>query len=299
MKKGKRFTPALLRAFNKLGRCTGEGPDYTGWHRVTRRDPPSRGASGWMQYPDADRMSDYLAQGEEVAQVCGRIAPGYVDGKENFRLSLYPHEGDFAEARRTGTVFPGTVQIASELGIRHPIVTKDGDRELWVMSTDYVLTDLEPNGRHRTVPVSVKPAAALSKRDRQLALIEKTYWSSQGCQWLLITPELYPAGVFDAYRRYAGYVVNERRRCGADLKRVAECVQAAMPLNLTAALRVIQEYWTCTHEEAQTLFWQSAMTGALMIDLAETRWPTNVLRLLAKGAYWRQNPIVSRRSSWR
>jgi len=106
MRKGKRFTPALLRAFEKLGRGEGERDSYRGWHQVTRRDPPSRGTSGWLQVPSEDRMADHLSLGEEIGQGCARMAPRFSSGRENLPLSLHPHEGDFAEARRVGRLYP-------------------------------------------------------------------------------------------------------------------------------------------------------------------------------------------------
>ena len=298
MRKGKRFSPRLIRKWLAEGRGTGQKERYQGWHLVSRSDPSSRGASVWLLANDCMRLADLLSVGEELVHALAPFCPGFSDAQENFPLSREHHDGE--AARLLGAdrgSYRGTLEIAQSLGFKHPYVRKDGDKESWVMSTDNLITT-SVSGRMQLTAVSVKNIDHLSGRARELALIEKTYWNEQGVEWLLITPTLYPEGVREALRSFLPFAISSPRFSAQELSSAASMVEQKPHVTLTQALRQIEQGFGCTQHKAQILFWQAVFSGLIPLDLREARWASNPLKLLDERAFWAQNPVACRRSSW-
>ncbi len=120
MRTTKRFTPAVIARFIKQGRGQGTHADYAGWHRVTRGDPASSGRSHLLRW--RGRLRDLLSDGELGAQLFVTMLPDVDDCLEQYGLSPEDDMHPLAVygERDPLTLFPGTLKLADELGIRHP-----------------------------------------------------------------------------------------------------------------------------------------------------------------------------------
>lgn len=105
----------------------------------------------------------------------------------------YPLERDGCELEyvpRTGSTPRGTVQVADELALRHPRITK---LEARIMTTDFLV-----KFAHETVAVHVKYSDELSiERNRELRLIEQRYWKERGVRLVVITEKAFATGETD------------------------------------------------------------------------------------------------------
>lgn len=202
MRKGQRFTPARLVRWLDHGRGTGRGADYQPWHQVTRDDPGSRGRSHLINWRFG-RLHHLLSDQELVAFGFASMLPGVVDLREQFPLAHDEHPPELAayQVDRHGLTMPGTLQIAEDLGHKHPWVRKGEDDEPWVMTTDLLLTLFNRMGRSELLAISVKHADELSdKRTLELLRIEREYWRRQDVYWLLLNSTLYNDMVANAIR---------------------------------------------------------------------------------------------------
>jgi hypothetical protein len=203
MRTVKQFSPALLERFTRQGRGTGTFESFIPWHRVSRGDPASTGRSHLLTW--RQRQRELLSDGEWVGCCFIMMHSGLIDAVEQFPLKLASaaHELRAWDASCGDDIYPGTLQIANSLGIRHPKVNGDGKSANWVMTTDHLAVVPGPEGRKALVAISLKPnpLADLAKRSKELLHIEKQYWNARGVQWLLITPDLFPESVGLALRR--------------------------------------------------------------------------------------------------
>jgi len=144
MRTTKRFTPAVLTRFEKHGRGTGTYEDYIGWHRVTRGDPASRGRSHILNWHG--RLIDLLSDGELGEQLFATMLPNLDDSLEQHKLTPEdsPHPLLAYGAPVSEELFPGTLRLAEELGIRHPRVYGKGESGNWVLTTDLALVFDKP-----------------------------------------------------------------------------------------------------------------------------------------------------------
>lgn len=130
MRKGQRFTPARLVRWHNTGRGTGTGADYQPWHQVTRDDPSSRGRSHLLNWRFG-RLHHLLSDLELVAFGFASMLPGVTDLREQFPLACNEHQCELADYQgsHSGRLSPGTLEIAEDLGHRHPAVRKDDVQE--------------------------------------------------------------------------------------------------------------------------------------------------------------------------
>jgi hypothetical protein len=184
-RKGKRFTPKLLAKFDKEGRGRGTHQNYAPYHQVTRSDPSSKGTSTIV--PGQKGFSDphLLSEGELVKGYFFAAMLEHLDDlRPQYKLNLNPHAGEAIEYLQPAPedYFPGTLQLATAMGIRHPIVRLDGVSDWWRMTTDIVTTIRPPNGICRLLALSCKTVAfaALNKREKNLLAIDREYWICQG-----------------------------------------------------------------------------------------------------------------------
>jgi len=298
MRKGQRFTPKRLRKWVEQGRGTGSGEGYRPWHQVTRADPGSRGRSHLVNWK-LGRLHHFLSDLEFVAFSFATMLPGVVDIQEQFPLSLNAERVDpAAHTTFSSTSMPGTLEVATALGLPHPKLQKDGQTASWVMSTDLLLTLASASGAQR-VAISVKPAEAFNgRRQLELLAIERAYWLKRGVPWLLITQDEYDPLVAWAIRAGTNWVLAmpqvERRLIDACSAHVA----GRRWSSLGDVFDKLPQLLGVEKIQAQCAFWQGVWCGALPLDLTTAIRPASTLRLLKPAAFWDQNPIAARRSAW-
>lgn len=297
MRTTKRFSPKVLERFRRQGRGQGIFQDYIPWHRVSRGDPSSRGRSHLQQWNG--RQREVLSDHEWVILFFSLMLPNLVDVREQYPLcleegldELSQYEEDLSAQR-----FPGTLEIAKHLGIKHPKTTGYGESSNWVMSTDLLLTLLEPDGKLALLAVSVKLGDELAnKRKLELLAIERKYWEVRGVEWLLITPDLYDHAVTLTLRNTMpwalGEAVNEATQNAAI--RLAKSCQSR---SLTSLLNQL-----CSQlgdlDLAQRSFWQSVWNGRIPLDLRRGWRPHQAIVLLDQDSFIDLNPVASKRSAW-
>ncbi len=300
MRKGQRFTPARLVRWHDSGRGAGTGADYQPWHQVTRDDPSSRGRSHLLNWRFG-RLHHLLSDLELVAFGFATMLPGVVDLREQFPLAHEEHRPELAayQVGCSGQSAPGTLQIADDLGHRHPSVRKGDTREPWVMTTDLVLTLKNGIGSTELLAISVKAVEDLrNERKLQLLRIEREYWRRQDVYWLLLTPALYATRVANSIRIGMPWTVGQ-----SDVSAVLRAACSAMGTDIRG--RTARQFLDLMGgrlgldlHAAQCVLWQCIWSGALPINLAKPLRLNEPLELLAPDTFWRQNPIASRRTAW-
>jgi len=192
MRTTKRFTPQILDRFRRQGRGQGTFDGYIPWHRVSRGDPASRGRSHLQQWNG--RQRELLSDHEWVILLFSSMLTNLVDIREQFPLVQESglHEISAYQHLSSRQLFPGTLEIAQNLGIKHPMTTGDGTSGTWVPTTDLLLTLKQVDGKLELLAIAVKDSQELSnKRKRELLLLEQEYWAVRGVTWLVITPDQY------------------------------------------------------------------------------------------------------------
>lgn len=301
MRKKSRFSPSLIRSLLEEKRGTGVFEDFTPFHQVQRRDPPSRGLSAIVPARGKFSAGDQLSTAEQICYEFCRMVEDLDDLRHQVRLQTDRHWNclfDYAESVDEQT-YPGTREICDNLCIRPPELKQGDDSEEWIHSTDLVLTLKPPSQGRRILAVSVKdvPFVQLTRRKRNLLLVEREYWLGQGHDWLLITPESYCPTVGEAVRRGAGFVRGYEPQDDAHLARAAAIVRAR-ERSLTGHLYNLMGDFSCSMEKAQGLFWQAVWSSLIPIDWTTTLWPTDAVRLVSKDEFDAFNPVTSRRSAW-
>lgn len=299
MRKGQRFTPARLERWQSNGRGVGTGSSYQPWHQVTRDDPGSRGRSHLVPWRFG-RLHHLLSDQELVAFGFASMLPELDDLREQFPLDTEEHPDEIG-AYRVGAPRsrPGTLAIATDLGIKHPVARGGSACCPWVMSTDLLLTRAVGENTLGLLAVSVKLDEELSGiRTRQLLRIEREYWTRQGHPWLLLTPRLHDPYVDTAVRFGLPWALQPTE---TEISRDLDCASVTSELrgrSMRHAVRVICEALGTDASTAQIVIWKSVWRGDLPIDLARPMRPDQPLEFLSREAFWQQNPIVSGRSAW-
>jgi hypothetical protein len=297
MKTIKLFTPDLLDRFHKEGRGQGTYTRYRPWHGVSRSDPASLGRSHMMTW--GSRQRNLLSDDEWVASLFTPLTPGSDDLREQFPLSLESgcHELGAYDVRLGTPGYPGTLEIARQLGYRHPRVNGNGRSAPWVMTTDLLFSLLEASGARKLLAVSCKPTSELDDPTRKLLAIERAYWAARDVEWLLITPDQYDETIELTLRNSFPWglgepIADDAKRAATDLARELE----GFPL--TFVLDRIDEALGQGLEYAQGAFWQSVWSRALPLDLRRGWRPHLPVELLSSSDFLAFNPIASRRTAW-
>jgi hypothetical protein len=299
---GIRFTPAMLERWRREKRGTGTGRYYIPWHQVRPADPASRGRSHLINWR-FERLHHLLSDNELVAFGLVTMLQGIVDVREQFPLALLEHPFDLTpycvgQGRRLSA---GTLALAEELGIRHPVLRGRGNLVPWVMTTDMVVSmrlDQEPA---KILAIAVKEDAALSDdRTLELLRIEREYWLRQDATWLLITPSLLGPGSAESIQGCLPWALGDPNEdLLLDLCRAVPMRMELIDRTWPAAIRHLERSLAVSRDKAQRLLWQCVWIGLLPIDLSDTLRPASKLRLLSEEAFWEQNPIAMRRTAWR
>lgn len=298
MRTTKRFTPTVLARFEREGRGTGTYTDYRPWHRVSRGDPSSIGRSHLLNWEGRQRelLSDVEA---DVFRFTTALGSQIIDIREQYKLSteMARHELSAYDVRMPTNMFKGTLEIAKEMGIKHPTTNGHGTTCDWVMTTDLLITLREPNGPYRLLALADKTKEKLKPRSISLLALERAYWQARGVEWLLITPDLYEEAVAMTMRRIAQWALGEPVN-GADMQTAIQTANATAGYSLT---RVLQELATLVGTESdrhQRALWQAVWYGHLPIDLRRGWRPHMPLRFISLTEFQAQNPVLSRRTAW-
>lgn len=298
MRKTKRFTAQVISRFAREGRGSGSNESYIPWHRVSRGDPSSRGRSHLVNW--RGRLRELLSDGELAIQHFATMLPNVLDCREQFPLDLNmevpssPYERPVPFRSQSHR---GTVQIAADLGLKHPQLRSKGTSDPWVMTTDFLMDFASEKGEPTQLAIAFKPLGwKQEKRTVELLRIEREYWLERGVEWLLITPEQYNRPVSIFLRRVACWALDDR--VDPPVLNVATSLALQAP-----ALSVTQLLWEITThtgslELSQRALWQSVWFGLLPVKLAMGWRPHLPLRHLSQPDFWQQNPIHARRSAW-
>lgn len=298
MRTEKRFTPQVLERFQREGRGTGTYADYTPWHRVSRGDPSSKGRSHLIVW--RNRQRELLSDQEWGGLNFAGMVPGLVDLVEQFPINQDPAPHDLSRWQVGCGLkqFPGTLEIATELGIKHPQLTEGDITHTWTSTTDLLLVIRNADRSLELLAVSCKPSSALSKRAKELLRLEKTYWNQRGVEWLLITPEQYEKSVGLTLRRSSPWGFDESASETA-MRIACKVVRSAPWHPYSDVIRQLTDSLggeTYRHE-AQRALWQAVWRGLLPVDLRRGWRPHQPLSLISREAFVSLNPILARRSA--
>jgi hypothetical protein len=224
------------------------------------------------------------------------------DERWQFPLAWHPHLDELAAYHEPGlgAYFPGTIEIAKSLGIRHPTIRDGKKTSLWPMTTDLVVTLRPPLERRQLLPLSSKdkPFRELSPRDRSKLAIDAEYWNLQSHPWLLITPETYSHHYALAVLGAFNWIKNSPAESDEQCKATAEIVRSISGRTFTTSFGSIGQELKCDPARAKTLFWQTVWRGLLPIDITLSHWLPNPVRIISQEAFCDANPILARRSAW-
>ena len=296
------FSPTMLRRFAREGRGTGTGEHYIPWHQVRPHEPASKGRSHLVN-GRFNRLHHLLSDQEYVVFALSNMLD-LVDAREQYPLSLEPRGPELAcyQMLHDMSLQPGTLAVASDLGIRHPMARGDGEQMPWIMTTDLVLT-LGERGRRSLLAIAVKLLSDLrDRRTRALLRIEREYWRRQDVPWLLITPEdmIHP----ESFRTMQGclqWVLPDWDVADPCWVQAAEIRQWADSVNgsrLGEALASLSHVTRLSMEQCQCVFWRRVWNGLLPLDLSVPLRPASKLRILDDDAFRAQNPVAMRRTAW-
>jgi hypothetical protein len=295
MRSAKRpVTPRLLDLFRRQERGLGVREDYVAWTRIRRSDPPSIGRSHLHRWRDRqlDLTSDLQLAGFHFAAQLANLE----DQREHFPLSLHESRHELAayDMRQGTGMYPGTLEVARRLGIRHPQVADDQTTEPKVLTSEQLLTLREAPGHLSLLAVAYRHRAAA--RPGGALAIQRAYWHARGVPWLLITPNEFDRDVELTLRRTACWALAPPVSDAA----LATAIEAATEnagRPLTQTLYQTARSLGDLHEANRAL-WQAIWRALLPVDLRRGWRPQEPLRLIDLHRWWQQNPIASRRSAW-
>lgn len=141
-------------------RGTGKGPDYKSW--IQNRELNSNGVECALVDWKHGRAIQLLSNGEKMSYLILRWDDNVVDIREQFPLNI-----------------DDTNRIADELGIRR------ASQGRYHMTTDLLVEYADGTLRAFSVKTNRKELTD-NKRNKELALIEFTYWKQQGVSWQFI-----------------------------------------------------------------------------------------------------------------
>ncbi len=301
MRKGRKFTPTLLKSWKKKNRGEGLGANYTSWHQITRADPGSMGKSRIQNNNLFGRSMDFLSDTEFAVFCFAQMLPNVCDVREQYPLNLLEHPCDISTylVSKLSTNTKGTLEIANSLGISHPRVKKNGEAVDWVMTTDLLVTIKDPIAGYQLLALSVKDKASdhLSERQINLLQLEREYWTIQGVNWLLITPEVYCKSVAVTLKTYAPYAISDSMVDKDLITKAMNLIPLMNEMPLSKILLLLEDALNVSQGIAQKVFWQGVWKGVIPIDLRRKPTPLSQINLLSYEDFWLQNPVVAGRSS--
>ena len=296
MRTTKRFTPTLLRRFEKLGRGTGIHCDYIPWHRVGRGDPASIGRSHLRML--RNRQIELLSDGELGTLFWISMLPDVIDIREQYPLSLLPAPHELSPyCLVPHAPYPGTLAIASKFGIRHPRTNGDGTSDSWRMSTDFLLTLRHSGQPPSLLAISCKQSSELqTKRVVNRLRLERAYWLARDVEWLLITENECDSSALNTLARTVGWALE------TSVHNTAIWIAVGMLREMPncSETTFIKRLGVCLGDEemAKRTLWQGVWRGIIPLDLRRGWRPHQPLRLLSMEGFLALNPVAMRRSAW-
>lgn len=297
MRTTKRFTPDVLDRFRREGRGTGCYERYIPWHRVSRGDPSSSGRSHLVMW--RGRHRELLSDAELDGFLFSMLLPNQIDGREQFPLSQATsvHELSEYDVRWRGREFPGTLELARRLGVRHPRVYGGGESANWVLTTDLLLTIEARSGHRRLLAISVKhDTKPLSKRTRQLLTLEREYWHQRDVEWLLLTPVVRDQRVALLLRCAVPWTLGAK----VDARTLAFASSRARAQGGHSLNYILNDLADHLGEMdlAQRAFWQNVVIGNLTLDMRRGWRPHAPVHFLGAEQFRQLNPIAAGRTAW-
>ena len=294
----KRFSPDILDRYRDLGRGTGTYESYIPWHRVSRSDPASWGRSHLLTWHN--RHIELLSDREFITTFFASrllLSSSRIDIREQFPLSLdeAPHELSAYDLQFGFSSYPGTLEIADKLGIKHPMTHGDGRSAPWVMTTDLLLT-LHTDNKPSFLAIAIKDKNKLTKRTKELLSIEQSYWKHRNVHWLFITPnEYHPLVALTLQRTWPWALENPASADHLELARQA--IENYQSYSLTYLLTKLTEQ-IGNFTQAQHAVWQTIWSGKTPVDLRRGWRPHIPLRIISQEEFDQLNPVLVRRSAW-
>lgn len=170
-----------IRRWKTQGLGSGIGANYRPWIDV--RCFSSKGRMSRPRGVTTGRMHHLFSDNEEYFFLMADFAASVVDIREQF--PLFPESA--------------TQEIAKQLGARHPNYPQS--HTPLVMTTDFLLTVVDKEGRLHFEAWSIKSANELRGRNRRNVLrkleIERQYWQRRGVLWRLFTDNDFNPTVID------------------------------------------------------------------------------------------------------
>lgn len=169
-------TEADIARFVKEGYGQGEGSSYRPWLRV--QDVPSKGRSRKTSGTKSDRIYHFLSDLEYHYFLLLEFSDDVVDIREQYPL--------FATARAR--------DVAADMGIQYPVFY--GTQLPFVLTSDFVVTLKEPDGRKRLAIRTCKYESELADLNKGQGTIEKldlerALWADQNVvDWKIVTEQL-------------------------------------------------------------------------------------------------------------
>jgi len=299
MRTTKRFSPDVLDRFRRQGRGIGTYDSYIPWHRVSRGDPSSRGRSHLPKWNG--RHIELLSDKEFIGFFFTTrllFASTKNDLREQFPLSLEENSHELAAyiASYLGNKFPGTLEIADKLDIKHPMTHGNGRSEPWVMTTDLLIMIQEDKKPPSFLAISIKDNQPITKRAKELLKIEKSYWYERDVPWLFLTPREYHPRVATTLQRTWPWAI-ENKVTKDHIKIAHTFLHNYQGSSLTFILNKISNQ-IGDYTLAQHSLWQSIWSGQSPIDLRRGWRPHLPLQIISQEAFDQLNPILVRRSTW-
>lgn len=296
MAKVMRLTAERQKRYINEGRGTGIGSKYLPWIFVARSEISSTGFSSILIHNG--RQHHFLSNGETSCFLLATQLPHYLEVREQYPLSLgkgnhevnvyYDHYGLF---------YPGTLEIAKSLGIRHPRVpSTEGGSAPFIMSTDLLIT-FEINGEYKLLAVSYKPKLPTSKRALELLQIEKGYWEARGIKWLFITYDLFGRLYSNELMRFRVFALDESIELDTVLlERMVKDIKSVTYSYVEFLNRYISEGFPA--EIVKKAFWSGHWYGIIPVTIEGSFNPLAPMRLMEPTEFLSRNPIHEGRSSW-
>lgn len=298
MRTEKRYTAAVLRRYEREGRGKGTRSDYIPWHRIGRGDPSSSGRSHLQIW--SGRNHELLSDVELTVFHFITMLPNVLDAREQFPLSPASSHHELVAYDVQAWLrdwAPGTMEIASSMGIKHHRLKDDTSSEPWRYSTDQLIL-LQDVFSKQLLAIACKSSFSdLSKRDLQKLALEREYWKRRNVPWILITSGEYDHRVAMCLARTAAWALGDVAPPShiAEAKRVAEDNQRE---SLEFTLRSLAAR-VGTMEVAQLAFWQAVWSGSIPLDLRRGWRPHLPITFCSPEVFKSFNPVWSRRCAWK
>lgn len=289
MPKLRRIDLAIKR-YHKEGRGKGIGKDYKPWLKVERSGLPSKGKSSILLYNG--RQHHFFSKGEVSCFLLATMLADFLEAREQFPLNLEPSEHEILAytEEKAEEFFPGTRQIAEELGIRHP-------RDPWVMSTD-LLISFRIGTVIKFLAISYKPSLPTDKRKLDLLRIEKAYWEARGIKWLFITADLITRSFANQLQALRVFALDDN--INLDYKLMQLMVSEMQSFKGSYA-QFIQYFINLGHDNslAKKAFWTGYWYGLIPLKITGRFNPCAPLEAMPPLEFLRMNPIFTESSAWK